>query len=401
MNYFILPKLNTQIIIKITIDNNKPSPYLCDSLLHFSLIIENQLNTLNSEVIEELKSKLINELNNEIYDINKINNFLLNDFNIYNIINPYHYLFNKIPNYFYIKNSYINNKENDIDCYLYKNPYLNPDIHILQEIINTFRLLDTRYNNTSEMKLGFYNNDKNNTVNLIKYFKILYNDNHKLNYTFNKIDKLMVDKYVINNRNNIDFLYYKINKCEEYYNTQLIELLKILYNILCNQSENGVAVLNISNIIYRPNIEFIFILSIFFEKIIIIKPQSCDIFTDERYIVCKNFIKNEEDNVYLNKLYLIIVDLYNTIILTQHNELYIQSILEYDVPLYFLNKIEEINVILGQQKLDLIYQNINTLKANKNKIEKLEIMKKNNISKCIKWYIKNDIAYNKKYDNLM
>jgi hypothetical protein len=74
-----------------------------------------------------------------------------------------------------------------------------------------------------------------------------------------------------------------------------------------------------------------------------------------------------------------------------YNSLNIHSIINNDLPLFFLNKIEELNIIIGQQKLELIYQNINILKSNKNKIEKIDNIKKNNISKCLKWFIKNKI----------
>ena len=49
-----------------------------------------------------------------------------------------------------------------------------------------------------------------------------------------------------------------------------------------------------------------------------------------------------------------------------------------------LNKINDINIILGQYQLETIHQFINILK-NKNKSEKLEFLKNNNKQKCVQW----------------
>ena len=54
------------------------------------------------------------------------------------------------------------------------------------------------------------------------------------------------------------------------------------------------------------------------------------------------------------------------------------------MPCYFLNKIDDINIIIGQQQLEAINQIINIFK-NKNKEDKIEIIKKTNIQKSVIW----------------
>ena len=51
---------------------------------------------------------------------------------------------------------------------------------------------------------------------------------------------------------------------------------------------------------------------------------------------------------------------------------------------YFLNKIEEINAIYGQQQIENILQ---LVEDNQFKIKKVEKMKIINIRKCIQWCI--------------
>ena len=72
----------------------------------------------------------------------------------------------------------------------------------------------------------------------------------------------------------------------------------------------------------------------------------------------------------------------------------IHSLLLLEMPYYFINKIEESNVSIGFQQIEQIDQILNIIK-NKNKEDKLENLKKNNIQKCIQWCEKFKIPHNK------
>ena len=80
-----------------------------------------------------------------------------------------------------------------------------------------------------------------------------------------------------------------------------------------------------------------------------------------------------------------------------NNNLNILSLIDNEIPCYFLNKLNDINITLGQQQLESLYQIINILK-NKNKEEKIENIKKNNIQKSIHWCEKYQIPFNKFLD---
>jgi len=364
MNYFILPKFNNYIIIKLNTNKNNIETYLSNSFIYFSINIDTQLQILNYEIIEDIKKN------------NLFHNY--QDYNIYNFINPYHYLTNEI-----IKINF------NLTKYEYK--IVDNHIFILQEIINSLKLFDNFNNN--QITIGIYNISINDILHL---FKLIYND---LNFNFIHFDNLIepniFTKYhnketLLNN--NIYFLFYKINNFiqeKENYNNYIFRLIKILYHILTffsvqSMNESGNIILNIDNLTMKPNIEFVYILCHLFVKVIIINPLISNVFTNDCFIFGKGFLNNNNSK---NLLFTLkkIIDTWNS------NLLNIHSIINNDLPLFFLNKIEELNIIIGQQKLELIYQNINILKSNKNKIEKINIIKKNNISKCLKWFIKNKI----------
>ena len=72
----------------------------------------------------------------------------------------------------------------------------------------------------------------------------------------------------------------------------------------------------------------------------------------------------------------------------------IKHIIDKDTPYFYINKIDDINNIIGQQQLETIDQAINIYK-NKNKDDKLESLKKINIQKCVNWCEKMKIPFNK------
>jgi hypothetical protein len=77
----------------------------------------------------------------------------------------------------------------------------------------------------------------------------------------------------------------------------------------------------------------------------------------------------------------------------------ITSIFDLEVPYQFKNKLNEINIIIGQQQLEALNQIISILK-NKNKYDTLESLKKNNIQRCVNWCEKYKIPCNKFNDKI-
>ena len=110
--------------------------------------------------------------------------------------------------------------------------------------------------------------------------------------------------------------------------------------------------------------------------------------------MCKKYIHSELKNKYSNS----ITNICNNCSIYK-NDIIMESLITNDISNYFINKIEESNIIIGQQQLESYDQIINILK-NKNKIDKIENIQKHNIQKCIHWCEKYKIPYHKLYDKL-
>ena len=71
----------------------------------------------------------------------------------------------------------------------------------------------------------------------------------------------------------------------------------------------------------------------------------------------------------------------------------IKRFINLDIPYIFINRVQELNAIFGQQQIENINTTFSLIESNNS--EKLESYKRNNISKCISWCQKYNIPYNK------
>ena len=161
------------------------------------------------------------------------------------------------------------------------------------------------------------------------------------------------------------------NKQEE--NSINLIFCEMLYALIM-QKVGGSFVLKVFDIFHRNTIEILSILSYFYEKVYIYKPLTSREANSEKYIVCLNFQIKKNYNLIINKL--------------KHNFHLMKSkkivkILNYEINSYFLNKIQEINAIYGQQQIENILCTINHVHDFQK--EKMNKIKQNNIEKCKKW----------------
>jgi hypothetical protein len=166
-------------------------------------------------------------------------------------------------------------------------------------------------------------------------------------------------------------------------------LTQILYALLI-QKENGYFILKIFDIFKYKTVEIIFLLSIFYENISIYKPKTSRIANSEKYIICKHF-----KGININFIQEIINNFENILINT--NNLY--SLFDFNIPVLYLNKLQEITAIYGQQQLENINSTINLIREFENLNNKYNLLKKDfsNLSKYINVvnYLKNCIINNK------
>lgn len=146
------------------------------------------------------------------------------------------------------------------------------------------------------------------------------------------------------------------------------------------QKEGGVFVLKIFDCFTRSSIDMLWILSTVYRKVDIIKPCTSRFANSERYIVCRQYRQKKGDQI-LPELENILSKLE-----TPPPGMHIQQILKTMPPLYFLNYIEEMNAILGQQQMNMIHTTLEMIHmSNDEKKYKLKYMYYSNLQKCVNW----------------
>ena len=159
---------------------------------------------------------------------------------------------------------------------------------------------------------------------------------------------------------------------------------EICFAILTQKFE-GSFIIKFFDIFNLASVDLIYILSFFYKDVTITKPATSRIANSEKYIVCENF-KFKDTKPFFEVFY-------NIFLKYDLKNVNINRFLNIEIPFIFLNKIKEINCILGQNQIE----NINTtieLILTENTDEKLECLAKKNITKCIDWCNKNNIPYN-------
>jgi hypothetical protein len=126
-----------------------------------------------------------------------------------------------------------------------------------------------------------------------------------------------------------------------------------------------------------------------YDKTYILKPNSSSITSFDRYIVCKKYQNND------NKLNMLKHNYFKLdAFLKNIKNANIISILDNEIPCYYTMKLDDMNIIVGQQQLESLDLIINILN-NKNKDDKIENIRKSNIQKSVAWCEKYKIPYNK------
>ena len=176
------------------------------------------------------------------------------------------------------------------------------------------------------------------------------------------------------------------------FNKQEVLSINLIFCQICYaiaiQKKGGTFILKFFDIFTEATIDLIYILSTLYEKVYIIKPYTSRTANSERYVVCKNFKLNDSYELIksLSKLFPLPTDKS------------VQRFLNIDIPYLLINKLEDINAIIGQQQLENILGTLYLL--DNNKTEKMDAIKKTNIQKCIQWCIKHKLPYNKNIQQL-
>ena len=352
MSYYILPKNFNKVVISPDITHD-------DNIIHISFSLYKYYNDIKKQIIKICLSQSPD--------------CSMNTFDkIIRIINPYEFIFNKVPSS------------------LFSVSKLKPNTNIFYdffEISNTLNIFDHFKNmNINSLNIGINNID---SINCTEILREEYDDKF---YDFKEINN---DLYTSIANINFDFIFCELENNYDHVNLYIINFIKIILIILKNQNNNGICIIKVDKLFHKPVTDILYLLSSLYEKMYIIKPNTTNITTYEKYIVCKKFICSENKiELYKNN--------YNTLrnFLIEYNydiknkKINVISLIQENIPLFFTNKIDDINIIIGQQQIDSLNQIVNILK-NKNRDEKIESIKKINIQKSVLWCEKFKIPCNK------
>jgi 23S rRNA U2552 (ribose-2'-O)-methylase RlmE/FtsJ len=172
------------------------------------------------------------------------------------------------------------------------------------------------------------------------------------------------------------------------FNKQEVIITRLLFGQICYaialQKPGGSFVLKIFDCFYGHTIDLLYILSSYYEKVYISKPQTSRHANSEKYVVCKGFFAKTTANM---------ESAFSKMLSHPTENVHIWRFLNVPVPHYFVNKLEDMNSIIGQQQLENIHYTLSLIDY-KNKYDKIDALIRTNVQKCIHWCLKYHIKFN-------
>ena len=366
MNYSIIPKNNFNINLCLKLTNEKIKPYISYSLIFYLNDVYNQLFKLEDTINTNTNDPKINEVTIEY--VNKI-------------VNPFEFIHTNVPG------SIISVSK------------VKPDANIFFELMEIFQLFNINEILSTKHKINIAHLTPNYTSTnyLLNMLREESDDNIiSEDFDYNKLHNMfLTNKF----EKKLDLIICEFNPYDYNDTKQYIRNMILIFIIITKYQTNlGTCIIKIDNIFYKAIIDIIFLLSSFYDKIILVKPIISNITKGERYIVCKSFNSDilEHSNL-INQLdEQILTKMNDNNILTDKG---VDSLINDEIPYYFLNKLEESNAVIGQQQLEA-YDQIISIFKNRNRDEKIENLKRQHIQKCIQWCEKNQLPHNKFIDKV-
>lgn len=348
MSYYILPKTNNAISIV-------PKTSLTQSTPCISITLYNYFNEAK-QIIDDMC------MNDTILSTNTF-------CDIIRITNPYEYIYSKVPGSKFSVSK------------------LKPKSNVLYDMIEIMSTLNINELFKSDgMKFLHIGTNSEDSQECIELVRVGHKDDYS--FTFNEIN---TDLHKIVSDTKFDYMFCEIDNdlCNNL-NLYVLHLIKFFMLLLKNQAADGICIIKIDHNFHKPIIDIVYLLSSMYEKVYIIKPNTSNVMTFEKYIVCKRYIMDErtQENNRSN-----FGNLYQFLRSFTRNR-NIVSLVDDDIPSFFMNKLDDSNIIIGQQQMEALDQVINILK-NKNRYDKIDLIKKANIQKSVAWCEKFKIPCNK------
>lgn len=377
MTYFLLPK-NNNVNIHIQFVAQSIEPFLNKQILHYYKEADNEIN------------QIIYTYNlSEKVDCQK----LLQTINLYDSIYP---------------NINLNQPISSV-CESQNKSILFYQFIEINYLFDLFTLCETNHLSILSVTPNFKN---------VNYYLEMMTD-IDINDSIHSISSFNMDSYQVIKNQKYDFIFLEEVFAEEneskinlnhlgiHENNCSKQMIQMLYLVLHHLSNGGSCLMKITEMFEQSLIELMYVCSSLFEKVYLVKPSTSNSSTLEKYIFCKHLIVHRINKINENEVALIQQIFMETIsnesreqngkpcLNSGSNTLpKVLSMVKDGIPCYFLNKIYDFNSIMIQNQLEAIEQIIHLLKM-KNKEDKYDILKKNNIHKSIMWCEKYKIPCNK------
>ena len=333
MSYYIIPKIVNKLFVEPNISvptTDEYIPYISRSLYTYVFQIRHQL----MELFAFDEATLMETLK---------------------LINPYEYLFSNVPG---------------SSLSVSKLSFKSNIFYDLLEIKYNLNLFD----DFSSIHTLHVTNHFTETIACIEMLRENTQEDTHLSVSESSIGSIEFHK-------RFDFIFFQLDSHNVY--TSFVHALITMCHLT---APHGTFIMHVEGIFDKVIVDGIFLLSSLFNKVYICKPSSNNVATFNKYIVCKEF--HCTDSLYLQNIHSKLHPLCET------EKQQIETLFHFSVPCYFRNKIDEINVIIGQQQLEAL-EGILSIYRNKNKQDKIETMKKANIQKSILWCEKYRIPCNR------
>ena len=155
------------------------------------------------------------------------------------------------------------------------------------------------------------------------------------------------------------------------------------------QTIDGTFVLKIYDVFTKIMIEIIYILASFYKKAYLYKPASSRPANSEKYIVCMHLRQIADDRM---------IERFGEVIhaLNSKENESLGGIINNEIGCDFMNKLQDIINVMGQNQLDNIIATIGMIVTKKT--EKNEAQRKANINNCVVWCKRHNLPYYTDFD---
>ena len=169
----------------------------------------------------------------------------------------------------------------------------------------------------------------------------------------------------------------------EYSHTYTLFLLKSLALILSLQSKGGTVIIKTNMIVFKPILDIFYLLSGKYEHMYIVRPFVSEN-VDSRFVIFTGLITHTQIDI----IYEMITNI-NNISTGAPNQI-ISSVTDDKISQYFISKIEESNLLIGQKYVEK-HDSLVTLIKNYNHDSQHEYAKNASTTRCVNWCEKHNI----------